>query len=415
MADKIVPVKEHVAQRAHVSSFEDYQRLYQESVADPAAFWSREAQRIDWFRAPDRACDVDFGKAEVAWFLGGKTNAAHNCVDRHLPEKRDDVAIIWEGDEPDRDLTITYGELHERVCRFANSLKALGASKGDRITIYMPMIPEAAVAMLACVRIGAIHSVVFGGFSPDALAGRIQDCDSTMVITADEGVRGGRPIPLKANTDEALKSCPDCRTVFVVKRTGGTINWVDGRDVWYHAFDLQSLRPLQDPGLGSGCQTSGAFGDPCERGAFEGRGLGEMLRWFRRSPQRVRAGECAAEPLPSIYWGRFPLTNAHDRERAQCHRSKPPRGRGAKTIARRLPAVPQAAICPRAGAGRGRAAVYAALYFLPSLSLVHAVAGGLVDIEVLAVEGPLGDLKKALEGDDTDAIARFEGHGVRLG
>ena len=170
----------------------------------------------------------------IKWYADGTLNAAANCLDRHLATRGDQTAIIWEGDEPDQHRHITYRELHEEVCKFANVLKANGAKKGDRITIYMPMIPEATVAMLACARIGAVHSVVFGGFSPDALAGRIQDCDSTMVITADEGVRGGRPIPLKANTDDALANCPDCKTAIVVKRTGGKIDWVDGRDVWYH-------------------------------------------------------------------------------------------------------------------------------------------------------------------------------------
>ena len=172
-------------------------------------------------------------KRQIKWFADGSLNAAANCLDRHLAERGDQTAIIWEGDEPDQQRHISYKELHEDVCKFANVLKANGAKKGDRITLYMPMIPEAAIAMLACVRIGAVHSVVFGGFSPDALAGRIQDCESNMVITADEGVRGGRPIPLKSNTDAALKSCPDCTTVIVVKRTGSAIDWVEGRDVWY--------------------------------------------------------------------------------------------------------------------------------------------------------------------------------------
>jgi len=177
----------------------------------------------------------------IKWYADGTLNAAANCLDRHLATRGDQTAIIWEGDEPDQHRHITYRELHEDVCKFANVLKANGAKKGDRITIYMPMIPEATVAMLACVRIGAVYSVVFGGFSPDALAGRIQDCDSTMVITADEGVRGGRPIPLKANTDAALANCPDCKTAIVVQRTGGKIDWVDGRDVWYHeAMDSAS-------------------------------------------------------------------------------------------------------------------------------------------------------------------------------
>jgi acetyl-CoA synthetase len=185
----------------------------------------------------------------IRWYYDGTLNVCYNCVDRHLENKGDDVAIVWEGDDPGRDLTITYRELHERVCRFANSLKSLGAKKGDRITIYMPMIPEAAVAMLACARIGAVHSVVFGGFSPEALAGRIHDCESNIVITADEGVRGGKSIPLKANVDEAAQH-PDVSTlehVLVVRNTGNAINWVDGRDAWLHELEA---------GVGADC--------PCE-------------------------------------------------------------------------------------------------------------------------------------------------------
>ena len=183
----------------------------------------------------------DAADLHIRWFSDGTLNAAANCLDRHLEERGDQTAIIWEGDDPADSRHVTYAELHAEVCKFANVLKAEGAKKGDRITIYMPMIPEAAVAMLACVRIGAVHSVVFGGFSPDALAGRIRDCDSNMVITSDEGVRGGRPIPLKANTDAALDNCPDCNKVIVVRRTGGDINWVAGRDVWYHeAMDAAS-------------------------------------------------------------------------------------------------------------------------------------------------------------------------------
>ena len=214
----------------------EYQTMYAESLADNDAFWAKHGKRIDWIKPYTEISDVSYDAADlhIRWFSDGTLNAAANCLDRHLEERGDQTAIIWEGDDPADSRHITYAELHAEVCKFANVLKAEGAKKGDRITIYMPMIPEAAVAMLACVRIGAVHSVVFGGFSPDALAGRIRDCDSNMVITSDEGVRGGRPIPLKANTDAALDSCPDCIKVIVVRRTGGEINWVAGRDVWYH-------------------------------------------------------------------------------------------------------------------------------------------------------------------------------------
>ena len=213
-----------------------YQAMYDASIADPDAFWAEHGKRIDWIKPYSQVSDVSYDKADlhISWFGDGTLNAAANCLDRHLASRGDQTAIIWEGDDPADSRHISYAELHEEVCKFANVLKAEGAKKGDRITIYMPMIPEATVAMLACARIGAVHSVVFGGFSPDALAGRIQDCDSNMVITADEGLRGGKPVPLKANTDAALESCPDCNKVIVVRRTGGDISWVDGRDVWYH-------------------------------------------------------------------------------------------------------------------------------------------------------------------------------------
>ena len=213
-----------------------YQAMYDASIADPDAFWTEHGKRIDWIKPYSQISDVSYDRSDlhISWFGDGTLNAAANCLDRHLASRGDQTAIIWEGDDPADSRHISYAELHEEVCKFANVLKAEGAKKGDRITIYMPMIPEATVAMLACARIGAVHSVVFGGFSPDALAGRIQDCDSNMVITADEGLRGGKPVPLKANTDAALGSCPDCNKVVVVRRTGGDIGWVDGRDVWYH-------------------------------------------------------------------------------------------------------------------------------------------------------------------------------------
>jgi acetyl-CoA synthetase len=228
------PGKETVANA--LIDADGYAAMYADSIADPDAFWAEHGKRIDWIKPYSQISDVsyDAGDLHINWFADGTLNAAANCLDRHLATRGDQTAIIWEGDDPADSRHITYAELHEEVCRFANVMKAEGAKKGDRITIYMPMIPEAAVAMLACARIGAVHSVVFGGFSPDALAGRIQDCDSNMVITADEGVRGGRAVPLKANTDAALASCPDCSKVIVVSRTGGAIDWVEGRDVWYH-------------------------------------------------------------------------------------------------------------------------------------------------------------------------------------
>ncbi|MBX6368336.1 MAG: acetate--CoA ligase [Rhodospirillales bacterium] len=212
-----------------------YAAMYEQSIKDPDGFWGEHGKRLTWMKPYTRVKNTSFtGDVSIRWFEDGTLNASVNCLDRHLATRADQTAIIWEGDSPSEHRHVSYAELHEHVCRLANALKAKGVKKGDRVTIYMPMIPEAAVAMLACARIGAIHSVVFGGFSPDSLVGRITDCDSTVVITADEGVRGGRKVPLKANTDEALKSCPSVKTVIVVRRTGGAINWVEGRDHWYH-------------------------------------------------------------------------------------------------------------------------------------------------------------------------------------
>ena len=237
MADDMkFDVPEEIAARALVNAA-GYQEIYGESLADPEAFWRHHGQRIDWIQPYTIVKNTRFTKNDVSikWYEDGTLNACVNCVDRHLPRRAEQTAIIWEGDEPDMDARITYRQLHEEVCRFANVMKAQGVKKGDRVTIYMPMIPEATYAMLACARIGAVHSVVFGGFSPDALAGRIVDCDSTCVITADEGVRGGRTIPLKANTDAALAQCPGVTSVIVVQRTGNSVDMQAGRDVWYHA------------------------------------------------------------------------------------------------------------------------------------------------------------------------------------
>ena len=226
-----------------------YNEMYTRSIEDPEGFWAEQAKRLDWIETWSKVKTVDFtGDVTIRWFEGAKLNACVNCIDRHLPARADQMAILWEGDDPMVDAAITYAELHEKVCRFANLLKAQGVGKGDRVTIYMPMIPEAAYAMLACARIGAVHSVVFGGFSPDSLAGRIHDCASNCVITADEGLRGGKPIPLKSNTDKALESCPTVKSVIVVKRTGGEIGWVEGRDVWYEeATAAQSAACAAEP------------------------------------------------------------------------------------------------------------------------------------------------------------------------
>jgi acetyl-CoA synthetase len=230
----LFPVPPSYAGRAWADAAK-YESMYQRSIKDPEGFWAEHGKRIDWIRPFGKVKDVDYtGDIRIRWYYDGTLNASANCLDRHLKGRGNQTAILWEGDNPAEHRHVTYRELHEAVCRLANVLKARGVRKGDRVTIYMPMIPEAAVAMLACARIGAIHSVVFGGFSPESLINRIQDCDSNAVITADEGLRGGKPVPLKANTDEALLQCPSVKTVVVVKRTGGKIGWVPGRDVWYH-------------------------------------------------------------------------------------------------------------------------------------------------------------------------------------
>lgn len=212
-----------------------YEAMYRRSVEDPEGFWREQGQRLDWIKPYTQVKDVSFASRDlrIRWFHDGTLNASSNCLDRHLATRGDQPAIVWEGDDPSVQRTLTYRELHTEVCKFANALKSLGVKRGDRVTIYMPMIPEIAVAMLACARIGAIHSVVFGGFSPDALANRIQDCDSSIVITADEGMRGGRAIALKASADKAMEKCPKVDRCIVVKRTGATIDWREGRDHWY--------------------------------------------------------------------------------------------------------------------------------------------------------------------------------------
>ena len=219
-----------------------YDSMYQRSIADPDGFWSDQANAfLLWQRPWQTVSETDMPSGNIRWFDGGQLNVSVNCIDRHLPERAEQTAIIWEGDEPSDDTRISYQELYEKVCQLANGLRARGVKKGDRVCIYMPMIPEAAYAMLACARIGAIHSVVFGGFSPQSLKDRILDSDCQTVITADEGMRGGKAIPLKANTDAALASCPDVHTVVTVRRTGGDISWQEGRDIWYS--DLTSAQP----------------------------------------------------------------------------------------------------------------------------------------------------------------------------
>lgn len=228
----IYPVNPEIAAKAHADN-DKYLEMYKQSVENPEAFWGEHGKRIDWFKPYTKVKNSSFdGNVDIRWFEDGTTNVAYNCVDRHLEKRGDQVAIIWEGDDPADSENITYKDLHERVCKLANAMKARGVGKGDRVTLYMPMIPEAAVAMLACARIGAIHSIVFGGFSPDALADRIKGCQAKCVITADEGLRGGRKVPLKANADLAMER-ENVETCIVVKRTGGDIDMKEGRDVWY--------------------------------------------------------------------------------------------------------------------------------------------------------------------------------------
>ncbi len=231
---KVYPVNDAFASMAHINQ-EQYTAMYKSSIESPEAFWAEQAESfLDWITPWTEVRSFDFLKGEASWFKGGKLNVSANCIDRYLPKYADRVAIIWEGDQPGDDKKITYQMLYSEVCKLANGLKQRGVKRGDRVCIYMPMIPEAAFAMLACTRIGAIHSIVFGGFSPEALKDRINDSDCCAVITADEGVRGGKIIPLKGNTDKAVNHCPSVHTVLVVKRTGGAIEWNGDKDVWYH-------------------------------------------------------------------------------------------------------------------------------------------------------------------------------------
>ncbi|MDH3451319.1 MAG: AMP-binding protein, partial [Gammaproteobacteria bacterium] len=232
--EKTYPVPANIAASAHINA-ERYAQMYERSINDSDSFWAEQANEfVTWFKKWDKVQDWDFTKAEIKWFSGAKLNVAYNCLDRHLETRGDQTAIIWEGDDPTVDKNITYRELHAEVCKFANGLKSLGVVKGDRVCIYMPMVPEAAVAMLACARIGAVHSVVFGGFSPDALRDRINDSACKILITADEGLRGAKHVPLKANSDEACSDTPSIDHIVVVQRTKGNVNWQENRDVWYH-------------------------------------------------------------------------------------------------------------------------------------------------------------------------------------
>ena len=265
--DQVFPVSDDWAQRAWADSGK-YQEMYDRSVEDSDGFWADHGKRVDWIKPFTKVRDTDFNRpVSIKWFEDGTLNAAANCLDRHLNARGDQTAIIWEGDDPTESRTLTYRQLHEEVSRLANGLKSIGVAKGDVVTIYMPMIPEAAVAMLACARIGAPHSVVFGGFSADSLASRIQDCQSNFVITADEGVRGGKTIPLKIATDEAVENCPTVKHVVAVRRTGGDVPWTESRDRWYH--DLVDQASAHCPAEEMGAEdplfilyTSGSTGRP---------------------------------------------------------------------------------------------------------------------------------------------------------
>jgi acetyl-CoA synthetase len=263
----IYPVPAEVADRCFINE-EQYEAMYRRSVEDPQGFWAEQADIfLDWDRKWDQVFEQDMAAGRVSWFAGGRLNISVNCIDRHLPQRAEQTAIIWEGDEPDQHKTISYQTLHDEVCRLANGLKARGVGRGDRVCIYMPMVPEAAYAMLACMRIGAVHSVVFGGFSPNSLRDRILDSDCRCVITADEGVRGGRRVPLKDNTEAALSECPNVHTVITVRRTGADVAWHPPRDVWYHELtrdqpancDPESME-AEDPSFI--LYTSGSTGKP---------------------------------------------------------------------------------------------------------------------------------------------------------
>jgi len=267
---KVYPVTSAASDGTHCTTAK-YQDMYTRSVEDPEGFWAEHGKRIDWIKPYNKVKDVSFQKPDVhiRWFYDGTLNASANCLDRHLAKRGDQTAIIWEGDDPGDDRHISYRELYEEVCRFANGLKSLGVGRGDVVTIYMPMVPEAAIAMLACARIGAPHSVVFGGFSPEALAGRIEGCESKFVITADEGLRGGRTVPLKANVDASISNnkLDQVKNVVVVRRTGNDVAWTDDRDVWYHELVADQPAECEPEEMGAEdplflLYTSGSTGKP---------------------------------------------------------------------------------------------------------------------------------------------------------
>lgn len=296
--DTRIPVKPEIAKGTWVDAAR-FQAMTEEAARDPDGFWAREAKRIAWMTPPTKIKNTSFeGDVQIRWFEDGVLNASVSCLDRHLETRGDQVALIWEGDDPNSDAKVTYRDLHARVCRLANAMKALGVKKGDRVTLYLPMIIESAVAMLACARIGAVHSVVFGGFSPDSLASRLVDCESTLLITADEGRRGGRKVALKTNADEALKAAPGVKNVIVVKNTGGDVPMQDGRDLWYHEVTEAAPRDCEPEPMGAEdplfiLYTSGSTGKP--KGVLHTTG-GYMV-WASYTHQYVfdyREGE--------VYW-----------------------------------------------------------------------------------------------------------------
>ncbi|MCA3407228.1 MAG: acetate--CoA ligase [Roseomonas sp.] len=298
MADELIALKPEIVAKARVTEAERA-AMYDAAAKDPEAFWRAEASRIAWMKAPTKIKNTDFnGNVSIKWFEDGVLNASVSCLDRHLATRGDQVAILWEGDDPAADSKVTYRELHARVCKLANAMRKLGVKKGDRVCIYLPMIVEAAVAMLACARVGAIHSIVFGGFSPDSLASRIQDSECVMLITADEGRRGGRRVPLKVNADEALLTCPSIKNVIVARNTGGNVEMMSGRDHWWDAITAGQPDTCEPEPMGAEdplfiLYTSGSTGKP--KGVLHTTG-GYMV-WASYTHEKVfdyRDGE--------IYW-----------------------------------------------------------------------------------------------------------------